>query len=195
MDGGFLGTRRRPQEFEISVYPPWASLGALFRLSWAVSCLGRLLLGPSWCPLDWAVLGPSWGLLGPSCLERSWGSLRSSCLGTVKEGQKERKANKHAEHYLFIAFSLYAFDDLCLLRPSISAVLWEHSWAVLDWTPLSWAGLKPSWTVARLSWPVSTLSWTVSALRSGPLKPSWLELFGGSGEPPGCVGELVRPPP
>ena len=190
-----MGTRRRPQEFEISVYPPWASLGALFRLSWAVSCLGRLLLGPSWCPLAWAVLGPSWGLLGPSCLERSWGSLRSSCLGTVKEGQKERKANKHAEHYLFIAFSLYAFDDLCLLRPSISAVLWEHSWAVLDASFLGRLEAildRREVILARLDALLDCLG---APFRSGPLGPSWLELFGSSGEPPGCVGELVRPPP
>ena len=183
-----MGTRRRPQEFEISVRstrpgpllgPCSGSLGP---------SLGRLLLGPSWGPLGlfWGPLGGFWGRLAWSDLGDPFDRLAWALL------RPKRKANKHAEHYLFIAFSLYAFDDLCLLRPSRRS---SGSTLGPSWTPLSWAGLKPSWTVAGLSWPVSTLSWTVSALRSGPLGPSWLELFGGSGEPPGCVGELVRPPP
>ena len=83
------GPRSLKSQFEVKC-PSWASLGALFRLSWAVSWapLAWAVLGPSW-----AVLGPSWGLLGPSCLERSWGSLRSSCLGTVKAKKKERRIN------------------------------------------------------------------------------------------------------
>ena len=96
MDGGFLGTRRRPQEFEISVYPPWASLGALFRLSWAVSCLGRLLLGPSWCGalllgLFWGPLGGFWGRLAWSDLGDPFDRLAWALLRKAKK--KERRIN------------------------------------------------------------------------------------------------------
>ena len=57
-----------------------------------------------------------------------------------------------------------------LLLGALSAVLWEHSWAVLG---ASWAVLKPSWTVVGLPWAVSTLSSTFLALCLGHLGPSW----------------------
>ena len=69
---------------------------------------------------------------------------------------------------------------------ALSAVLWEHFWAVLG---ASWAVLKSSWVVVGLLWAVSTLSSTVLALCLGPLGAFWRLR-----RPRGCVDEFVGPP-
>ena len=137
------------------------------------------VLGASWAVLrpSWAVLGPSWGPLG-----LSWGDLGGP-LGRLRRCQDEKD-----EYAKIVRFPMGMGRFLFL--GVLSAVLWEHSWAVLG---ASWAVLKPSWTVAGLPWAVSTLSSTVLALCLGSLGPSWSFLE--APEAPGRRLGARTPPP